>query len=136
MGSATPKPEKGTSQLAHRSRTASAAKLEKEAKRASKVRDKQLCRFPHCEFRTQNLTMHSAHLTHKGMGGDEKSIRTQLDSLITLCSKHHGRFDAGQFDIIPLTPEGTNGPCGFRPRISGDRWGVQVNEVKRGVVAK
>lgn len=107
------KPPRGQKTLEHRAKSAATAKHEQDEKKASKIRDKRQCRRPRCVYRRQNLTMHSAHLHHKGMGGDPKQIRTTRDQLITFCAFDHGIFDKGDLDVKPLTRRGADGPCEF-----------------------
>ena len=111
------KPAKGTKTREHRAKSRQNREAERELKRQSKERDSQKCRWPscYCQFKASPI-LESAHLTHKGMGGDPKLIRTTVDSLITLChDKHRGvvSLDSGDLDIRPITDKGTSGPCEF-----------------------
>ena len=96
--------------------------LERTAKRkAAKVTARSLdggrCRWPHCECRTLGLSLESAHLKALGMGGNPDSSRDDPRNLITLCIETHrtGRLSLhkGTRKIVPLTDEGTRGPCEF-----------------------
>jgi hypothetical protein len=109
---APPKPMRGEAMLERRQRRREVTTHEDKEMRAAKRRDK-VCRYPLCEYRTQKLSLHACHLKHRGMGGNPKGDRTTRDTLITLCARHHGLFDAGQLDIQVMTDRGTDGPCGF-----------------------
>lgn len=102
---------KGTKQLAHRAKSATSSTHEKAEKLASKIRDKRQCRWPHCEHRTKRLSIHSAHLVHKGIGGSD--TRNERANLITFCAVHHGQFDLGNLLVKPRTKRQADGPCSF-----------------------
>ncbi len=87
-------------------------KYERNAKDLVRERDHRACRWPSCNERGTDV----AHLTHKGMGGDPKSLRTQAQSMILFCKTHHqgtNGLDQGKLSVVPMTPKGTSGPCEF-----------------------
>ena len=107
------KPAKGSALLARRQRSALRRAAEQKAMQAAKRRDGLRCMYPGCLYRTKDLPIDACHLRHRGMGGNPAVDRTRRDQLISLCRIHHGQLDAGDIDITPLTPRGTDGPCSF-----------------------
>lgn len=85
-----------------------------------RVRDGIGCRWPGCEFWKRGYAVHGVHLEDMGMGGDPKLIRTQRNTMIRLCAKHHGpgpfTIHSKDLRVIPLTDKGTDGPCEFQVR--------------------
>jgi hypothetical protein len=102
-----------------------AVRAKKTTKRATRerqqkdvVRDRDgYCRFPLCGCRKLKLPLESAHLKHKGMGGNPKEDLSEPEKLITLCRARHRTLPismhAGTLRIKPLTEAGTAGPCEF-----------------------
>ena len=120
------KPAKGTFKKERRAKQARVDREERARKQQSKERDEFRCRWPrcHCGNRVAE-NVESAHLEHKGIGGDAQLIRTTVDKLITLCPvQHRGPrgFDQGWLDIVPLTDAGTSGPCLYREKASDGSW--------------
>lgn len=81
-------------------------------------RTDKYCRFPWCGCRRFKLTLHVAHLEHRGMGGNPKGDRTAPELLILLCSARHREnaiaLDRKTIRIRPLVAKlGTRGPCAF-----------------------
>lgn len=107
-----PKPMRGDAMLARRARRAELTKHEAAEMDAAKKRDRG-CRWPGCPFVRMNLTLHAAHLVHRGMGGNPAGDRTTRAGLITFCSRHHGMFDRVDIDVLPRTERGTDGPCDY-----------------------
>lgn len=112
------KPVRGTFRTQLHDKRTAAATHERKVKAESKARDKNKCRWPGCKRR---LTLHSAHLEHKGSGGDIRQIRTTRDKLITFCAWCHGQFDLKNIGVEPLTPLGTDGPVSFYSRTESGR---------------
>ena len=78
----------------------------------AKRRDRYTCRYPGCK--EPKGVVHGAHLRHRGMGGNPDGDRTTRDTAITFCPRHHQLFDHADFDVTPMTPRGTDGPCEYR----------------------
>lgn len=113
---ALPKPAKGSALLARRAKKQQTDAHERAEKAAARKRDGYRCRWPSCTYRALKLPIEVAHLTHKGMGGDPRQLRTTRDQLITLCQPHHQgghSLHSGDLEIQPLTEAGTDGPCAF-----------------------
>ena len=103
----------------------------RERKQKDVVRDRDgYCRFPLCGCRKHKLPLESAHLKHKGMGGNPKEDRSKPEKLITLCRARHRTLPismhSGTLRVKPLTPEGTAGPCAFSIDII-TLWGRQID---------
>ncbi len=107
------KPLKGDYRLeqrkAQRQRKATEADIMAEAKK----RDHGKCRFPRCTF--TDLRVESAHLVHRGMGGNPALDRTERRKLIALCLRHHQMLDRLRWiRIEPVDADlGTDGCCAF-----------------------
>lgn len=88
-----------------------------------RIRDGVGCRWPGCPYWKQGAAVHGAHLVDKGMGGDPKQIRTQIDLMMRLCEPHHtgpkGLHSALR-EIEFLTERRANGPCRFKSRKTVD----------------
>jgi hypothetical protein len=90
----------------------------RERKQKDVVRDRDVyCRFPLCGCRKHKLPLESAHLKHKGMGGNPKENLSEPEKLITLCRPRHRTLPISMHGaglrVRPLTKEGTAGPCAF-----------------------
>ena len=86
---------------------------------SAKRRDHYRCRWPGCLWR--DLRVEGAHATeHRGMGGDPTGERTQRHLIITLCLRHHKRFDAHRLDVVFLSERGTDGPLEFYESHKGE----------------
>ena len=84
-----------------------------------RIRDGIGCRWPGCGFWKQGYRVHGVHLEDAGMGGDPTLIRTQRQTMIRLCARHHqGPWSIHSKDlrVVPLTEKGTDGPCAFEVR--------------------
>lgn len=121
------KPLKGAALLARRDRRSDAVKHERHEMDAAKRRDRNVCRWPKCEFAKKGLAIHAAHLWHRGAGGNPDGTRTKRNQLIALCARHHQLLDHADLSIVPLTEHGTDGPCDFGMRINGEmqRWAIE-----------
>lgn len=113
MGCAQPKPIKGSGWLAIRQRKAKQKATENAIMAAVKGRDGRTCRFPKCEHMPKKPRLETAHMEHRGLGGNPKGDRTQSHKLITFCFIHHGLFDRGLIEVDAVTAKGTDGPCAF-----------------------
>lgn len=110
---------------------------------AAKRRDSRKCRWPHWSAEEREtcriLGIACAHLNHRGMGGDKKLVRTRKDRLITFSIRCHDRFD-GRLGppnrrVVFLTEQGTDGPCAFEEKRSG-QWEEIGREVSIGVLMR
>lgn len=120
------------------------ARQERTNKLTAAARDGFRCRFPFCGCRERGYQPEVAHLTHKGMGGDPKGLRSQVDNLITLCGWRHREapvsLHKGTLKVRPLTTAGTNGPVSWWVNacaITGDPcewWFRIVDEERVGVL--
>jgi hypothetical protein len=130
-----PKPARGEHRREHRARQAEANANEKSAKAESKARDRYRCRWPRCTTNLLIDPLESAHLQHKGIGGDSTSVRSQRQGLISLCQRHHRgpvSLDKKDLRIIPITPEGADGPCEYE-RWDGEHWVLVARERAIGI---
>ncbi len=67
----------------------------------AKRRDHGKCRWPGCAFK--DLRIETAHLVHRGMGGNPAGDRTERHKLIAFCLRHHQAFDRLRtIDVEPL----------------------------------
>jgi len=90
-----------------------------------RVRDGIGCRWPGCEYWKHGVIVEGVHLVDKGMGGDPKQLRTQLDLMIRLCKIHHQgpvSIHSGHRVVEFLTERKTNGPCTFKTRKADGVW--------------
>lgn len=111
-----PKDEKGATLKARKRVRKDEKNFENAEKRKVREDDKR-CRWPFCEnCRVFKPRLEVAHIAAKGMGGDhgEKSTEDQMILLDFLTHQsgpdsleQHGRR------IVPLTDQGTRGPCEF-----------------------
>lgn len=106
------KPAKGSHWQEGRDRRRSVVAEEEAAKEFVRQKDGR-CRWPHCEnCRRYKPRLEVAHLVAKGAGGsNDVGNLILLDYLThqsgTASLEQHGRR------IVPLTAEGTRGPCEF-----------------------
>lgn len=126
-----PKPEKGSSLMERRERRRAIVASEEAEKATVRARDRR-CRWPQCEqCRKWQPRLEVAHLDAKGMGGDHGTVST-ADAMILLdwlthqsgpsSLEQHGR------KIVPLTDQGTNGPCEFWMHDPKDGWYLVARE--------
>lgn len=109
------KPVKGTATIERRERRKSVVAKEDEFKAEVRKRDKK-CRLPHCPYckRYKDLVPQAAHVIQaKGHGGDPTLIRSQPNQMMLLDPLAHGAQERHEFDVEPLTTDGTNGICAF-----------------------
>ena len=111
------KPSRGQGRAEREERRAASRGRERLQKNAVRRRDYAAChgycRWPGCKHRA---SLEVAHLEHKGIGGDRRTIRSVAEKMIQLCQWHHrGPYglDTGDIEIRPLTPLGTNSVCAF-----------------------
>lgn len=99
---------------------------ERQAKAEAKADDGGKCRWPHCECRRRRLPVELAHVESKGMGGTPDGRRNDPRNLITLDIEAHrtGRksLHSGDRRIVPLTEDGTRGPCEFWETDEAGQW--------------
>lgn len=101
--------------------------VELKAKKQAKAMDQGRCRWPQCGCKGSTTTrpLEGAHLKAKGMGGNPDGSRNDPRNLLTLCfDRHQGPMSlhSGDLKVIPLTEDGTRGPCEF---WSTDEQGIQ-----------
>lgn len=94
------------------------ARDERDHKAESKRRDGHRCRFPLCGCRKLGLRLESSHGVHKGMGGDPKGLRSDVENLLTLCVHRHQdgavSVTKGTLEPVPLDrAKGFSGPVKF-----------------------
>lgn len=129
----TPKPARGTALLASRQRRAERTAHEQREMQAALRRDERKCRVPRCEYATKKLRIEPAHMVHRGMGGDPSGERTTRATVISLCLVHHGQYDHGEIDIVPLTEQEFDGPCDWYVRNEWFEWELFASEKTIGV---
>jgi hypothetical protein len=120
------------------------ARQERTNKLTAAARDGFRCRFPFCGCRERGYNPEVAHLTHKGMGGDPKGLRSQVDNLITLCGWRHREgvisLHKGTLRVLPRTADGTNGPVSWQMEACafagepGEYWILIAREERVGVL--
>lgn len=105
------KPALGTALLDRKDRRADRRAAEQMAMRAALKRDGRRCRWPGCTGKHRGLTLpvDPCHERHRGSGGNPKEDRTTRQTVLALCRRHHGQWDAGLIDIQPLTARGFDG---------------------------
>jgi hypothetical protein len=109
---APPKPLRGEYRLEQKRLARERKAIEERIMAEAKRRDGGKCRFPRCKYK--DLRVETAHLEHRGMGGNPALDRTQRHKLIALCLRHHQAFDSLRtIDIEPITERGTDGPVAF-----------------------
>lgn len=90
---------------------------ERTAKAEAKAADGGRCRWPFCDCRHKKLSVEMAHVEAKGMGGTPDGRRNDPRNLITLDIEAHRTgiksLHSGDRKIVPLTEDGTRGPCEF-----------------------
>ena len=90
---------------------------ERDAKAEAKRADGGRCRWPGCDCRQRRLPLEMAHVEAKGMGGTPDGRRNDPRNLITFDIETHrtGRksLHSGDRKVVPLTEDGTRGPCEF-----------------------
>lgn len=90
-----------------------------------RVRDGIGCRWPGCEYWKHGVIVEGAHLIDKGMGGDPKQLRTQVELMIRLCKIHHQgpcSLHSGHRRIDFLTDRKADGPCAFYTQTPAGVW--------------
>lgn len=145
---ALPKPARGTFKLERAKRSREARANERFEK--GKVRDREgkverahgPCRWPH---RTEDERVicrrehkEVAHLTHKGTGGDKKTIRSRRHLMINVCHTIHKLIDAKRGKVEFLDPVAkADGALVFfeRTRVT-DPWHEVRRESSPGVLVR
>ena len=124
-----PKPAKGSHRQSLLDKRAAIRSHEDREKRAVRLRDGGVCRWPFCGERGQRWRLEVAHLHAKGMGGD-KGTRSTRDQMILLCFNCHqgpNGLERHGKRITPLTDAGTYGPCKFE-ELREEGWVVVMQE--------
>lgn len=138
------KPVRGTLRIKQKTARKTLVSDEDKIKREAKRRDFHRCRWPHQTLeeaaRCVMLRVESAHLTHKGMGGDKQLIRTKRELLITQGVQCHDLLDGRVIGGIPrrirfLTDKQADGPCAFDVK-RGKKWVEVGREVSVGVLER
>ena len=126
------KKPKGTVQVERADVKAQRKADERREMEAAKARDRRLrggCAWPDCPHK--RMTLHAAHLKHRGQGGNPSGDRTLRHLLVGFCAVDHGRFDRNEIDIQPQTPQGTDGCCDFFNRVGTAPNGDPIFELYR-----
>lgn len=109
------KPPKGEFLLERKDKRKEIEAGEDEQKAIVRFRDGR-CRWPHCEVcrRYKTLVLQVSHVVRaKGMSGDRTLERSQADQMMLLDPITHAAQERHEKDVVPLTDEGTKGPCEF-----------------------
>jgi len=108
-----PKPPKGSALIERKDKRKSVVSLEDAEKAKVRLRDKR-CRWPHCaNCRTYKPRLEVAHVIEaKKMGGDH-GLRSAADQMMLLDCLTHYDQERHRRMIVPLTADGTHGPCEF-----------------------
>lgn len=125
------KPARGEHLMARRTRKEKLDAHEDREKTAVRKRDRYQCRWPKCIYRNQAVPLEVAHLEHKGPGGNPDGTRSVRSKMILLCQNHHqGRTSLHSKDlrIVPLTEQGTDGPCKFEFSMGSLGWVTEFVE--------
>lgn len=132
-----PKPVRGTALIERRQRRLDRVAAEQKVMQAALKRDGQKCRNPLCGFKKSlELPIDACHaFKHRGLGGDPSGERTADTKLIiAFCRGCHGLFDAGEFDIEPLTLDWCDDVCAFfYKNPESGRMEQKATETKLGV---
>jgi hypothetical protein len=116
------KPLKGSGLLDKRARRARQIAHEQLELQAALKRDHRKCRWPNCKGTHKGLSLpiDPCHLRqpdggpkHRGSGGNPDGSRTDRRYVAALCRRHHGLYDAGEIDIVPLTDAGADDVLAF-----------------------
>lgn len=109
------KPLRGSALIERKERRADAVAAEQKEMQAALKRDQHKCRWPGCSGKHRGLTLpiDAAHQRHRGLGGDPSGERTTRQTVLALCRRCHGLWDACLTDIRPLTGDGFDGPVAF-----------------------
>lgn len=124
------KPAKGTARAKRVEKRVKVETKESSEKTKVRLRDGYTCRWPHCDCRQRRDRIEVAHLDDKGMGGDH-GTRSHASQMITLClARHQGKpsLHSGDLKVVPLTDEGTKGPCEFWATDENDQWYLVARE--------
>lgn len=123
-----PKPAKGTHWREGRERRKSVVAEEEAAKAYVRSKDVR-CRWPHCaNCRSLKPRLEVAHLVPKGAGGSNDVGNLILLDFLTHQSgpsslEQHGKR------IVPVTAQGTRGPCEFWSTDAQGQWYLVAREV-------
>lgn len=130
-----PKPAKGSGLIERKEKRKDVEAAEELQKRIVRLRD-HVCRWPKCEnCRRYKPRLEVAHLDAKGFGGDH-GYRSDASEMILLdYLTHQGYLGLEQHGkrIVPLTKDGTNGPCEFYATGDDGRMYLVAREVSIGI---
>lgn len=105
---------------------------ERTAKASAKADDGGRCRWPSCDCRQRRLSVEMAHVASKGMGGTPDGRRNDPRNLITLDIETHRTgiksLHSGDRKVVPLTEDGTRGPCEFWQTDDNGAWFLVATE--------
>jgi hypothetical protein len=123
------KPARGTFRKERATRARNA--LGRERYEKGKVRTREArqpalrgpCRWPHEDLDDVTVCRRSpkevAHMTHKGMGGDTRTIRSRRHRMLQVCKPTHRKIDRKLAKVDYLDPpNGTDGPLVFLERLA------------------
>jgi len=133
------KPERGEYRLKQKAKRRELVNKEDAIKADSKRRDGHRCRWfhetPEEERECRDLRKDSAHIGHKGMGGDKQLLRTKRELLVTMGLRCHDRFDKrGDRRVVFLTKDKADGIIACEVKRGG-RWVEIGREISIGVWA-
>lgn len=138
------KPARGTfrKERAARARKARGREHYEKGKVRARERVYGPCRWPHDEWDDREVCRRSpkevAHLTHKGSGGDPRTIRSRRHLMLQVCRAQHKKIDRKLAKVEFLDPpHGADGPLAFfeRQRVT-DPWVEIAHEVCAGILCK
>ena len=104
--------------------------VDAEDREKTKVRKRdRVCRWPYCEnCKAWKPPLEVAHVCGaKGMGGDHGE-RSTADQMMLLDRITHSEQEAHKRDVVPLTDQGTDGPCGFWVLDGKGEWCLLARE--------
>ncbi len=123
--------EKGTPiWQAARERRKQVTAYERQQKALVRKRDKT-CRWPRCgHCRLLKPRLEVAHaLRSKSAGGSSDAAAMML-----LCMLSHMDQEQHRTKVVPLTDQGTSGPCAFFWRTPDEKWALVAKERAVGVL--
>lgn len=133
------KPARGAAKLDRIVRKRKADDREDREKTKVRKRDGH-CRWPHLDPDARELCRRTrtevAHLTHKGMGGDPRTIRSRAPLMIRVCCHQGpGSLHSGDRKVQFLSPQKADGPLAFLERRGREKWAEVARELWPGVLA-
>ena len=118
-----PKPAHGAASLERRQRRARIETQERNAKSAAKQRDRYTCRRCGLSIFHAGITMESAHIRGKGMGGDSGRFSGEARHYVTLCAGcHRGPYSCHSGHVkIAAGPRGGDAEVYFCDVVPGGK---------------